>query len=46
MFFFPQTARVLLKRITGNLVKDVEKEEKEYLDKISTKKESGEVTLF
>ena len=47
VFFFPQTARVLLKRITGQLVKDVEKEEEEYLKSIrSRKKDTGDVTLF
>jgi chemotaxis protein CheD len=48
IFLFPQNFRILLKRITGNLVTDVEKEEKEYLQTIRTKKTAkpSEPTLF
>ncbi|MFP4364511.1 MAG: chemotaxis protein CheD [Spirochaetia bacterium] len=47
VFFFPQTAKILLKRITGVYLKPIEEEEESYLRKI--KKESqkgGEPTLF
>lgn len=49
IFFDPRTSRVLLKRITGKLIVDVEKEEEDYLEKIRTKekkKSRGEPTFF
>ncbi len=49
IFFDPRTSRVLLKRITGKLVVDVEKEEEDYLEKIRKKEEKktrGEPTFF
>ncbi|MFP4484837.1 MAG: chemotaxis protein CheD [Spirochaetota bacterium] len=49
IFFDPRTARVLLKRITGKLIVDVEKEEEDYLEKIrkqEEKKTRGEPTFF
>ena len=47
VFLFPQTFRVLLKRITGNLIVDVEREEEAYLEKIKKQTTAGgEVTLF
>ncbi|MBN2873587.1 MAG: chemotaxis protein CheD [Spirochaetales bacterium] len=45
IFFFAQTGKVLLKRITGVKATDVEREEVAYLDKIK-RAESGSVTLF
>jgi chemotaxis protein CheD len=47
IYLFPDSFRVLLKRITGKLVTDVEQEEKEYLESIKKKQAPGEdVTLF
>ena len=47
VLLFPQTFKVLLKRITGTLVTDVEKEEKDYLRRIKTEsKKPSEPTLF
>lgn len=49
IFFDPRTSRVLLKRITGKLIVDVEKEEEDYLEKIRKKekrKTRGEPTFF
>jgi len=48
ILFFPASTRVLLKRITGTLITDVEREEKQYLEQIKKpKKPAGdEVTLF
>jgi chemotaxis protein CheD len=47
IFLFPRTFRVLLKRITGNLIVDVEREEEQYLEKIQKETgKGGEVTLF
>lgn len=47
VFLFPRTFRVLMKRVTGNLIVDVEREEEQYLEKIQREsKKSGEVTLF
>ncbi len=46
ILFFPTTARVLLKRITGALITDVEREEKECLKQIKKPKPSeGKVAL-
>ncbi|MFP4300912.1 MAG: chemotaxis protein CheD [Spirochaetaceae bacterium] len=50
LFFYPTTAKVLLKRITATTtVHEVEEEETEYLKKLReerNKKKRGEVTLF
>jgi len=47
IFFFPQSARILLKRITGQLIVDVERQEENYLEKIRKEKDRrGEITLF
>jgi len=48
IFLDPQTFRVMLKRITGRLIVDVEKEEEEYLESLrrTRKKPKGDVTLF
>ncbi len=47
VFLFPRTFRVLMKRITGNLIVDVEREEEQYLEKIQREsKKGGDVTLF
>ncbi|TVR87352.1 MAG: chemotaxis protein CheD [Spirochaetaceae bacterium] len=47
VLLFPQTFKVLLKRITGTLITDVEKEEKDYLRRIKTEsKKPSEPTLF
>lgn len=47
IFFYPDSFRVLLKRITGTVVADVKQEEEHYLHDIRQKKQSGgEVTLF
>lgn len=49
IFFDPRSARVLLKRITGKLIVDVEKEEEDYLSKIRQRKEAArrnEPTFF
>lgn len=45
IFFFAKTGKVLLKRIAGTMVSEVEKEEKAYLDNI-LRLETGSVTLF
>jgi len=49
IFFDPRTAKVLLKRITGKLIVDVEKEEEDYLSRIRQRKEAArksEPTFF
>ncbi|NBC30207.1 MAG: chemotaxis protein CheD [Spirochaetes bacterium] len=50
IFFDPRNAKVLLKRITGKLIVDVEKEEEDYLETIRKRKEAekarDEPTLF
>jgi chemotaxis protein CheD len=47
VLLFPQNFKVLLKRITGTLVTDVEQEEKDYLRRIKTEtKKPSEPTLF
>jgi chemotaxis protein CheD len=48
IFLDPQTFRVMLKRITGKLIVDVEKEEEEYLESLRSRptKRKGDVTLF
>jgi chemotaxis protein CheD len=48
IFLDPLTFKVMLKRITGRLIVDVEKEEEEYLESLRTRrrKRKGEVTLF
>lgn len=49
IFFDPRSAKVLLKRITGRLIVDVEKEEEDYLSKIRQRKEAArksEPTFF
>jgi chemotaxis protein CheD len=47
IFLFPQTFRVLLKRMSGTLMTNVEQEEKQYLERLrEEKKQQGEVTLF
>ena len=50
VFFDPRTFKVLLKRITGKLVVDVEKEEEDYLKELKRKSRgkrgSGEPTFF
>lgn len=45
IFFFAQTGKVLLKRISGSLSTAVEREEEAYLDKIR-REDSGTVVLF
>ena len=40
IFFYPQTSKILLKRISGTLITNVEREEEEYLRKIQ--KENAE----
>ena len=47
-FLDPQTFKVMLKRITGKLIVDVEKEEEEYLESLRQRrqKRKGDVTLF
>jgi len=45
IFFFAKTGKVLLKRIAGTMVSEVEREEKAYLDNI-LRLETGSVTLF
>ncbi len=45
IFFFAQTGKVLLKRISGALSTAVEREEEAYLDKIK-REGSGDVVLF
>lgn len=39
IFFFPQTSRILLKRISGKLITAVEKEETQYFQKIRKESE-------
>lgn len=48
IFLDPQTFKVMLKRITGKLIVDVEKEEEEYLESLRQRrqKRKGDVTLF
>lgn len=47
ILFYPRTFRVLLKRITGTLITDVEKEEKDYLEKIRKEApKGGDTRLF
>lgn len=49
LFLDPQTFRVMLKRVTGRLIVDVEKEEEEYLEQLRRRrgqKRKGDVTLF
>jgi len=48
VFLFPKTARILLKRIERTYAAPIQKEEKEYLEKIKKKntEEGGEITLF
>lgn len=46
VYLFPDTFRVLLKRITGKLVTDVEREEEAYLRTIRRKPKETDVTLF
>jgi chemotaxis protein CheD len=41
IFYFPQTSRVLLKRITGKLIIAVEEEEAQYLRKIKRETKKG-----
>lgn len=45
IFFFAKTGKVLLKRIAGTMVSQVEREEEAYLDNI-LRLETGSVTLF
>jgi chemotaxis protein CheD len=45
IFFFAKTGKVLLKRIAGTMISEVEREEEAYLDKI-LRLESGAVTMF
>ncbi len=49
IFLFPRTFRVLMKRITGQLIVDVEREEETYLEQLRKEqqaKQGGDVTLF
>jgi len=47
ILFYPKTFKVLLKRITGTLITDVEKEEKDYLEKIRREApQGGDTRLF
>lgn len=47
VFLFPRTFRALMKRVTGNLIVDVEREEEQYLEKIQRESlKGGDVTLF
>ncbi len=47
ILFYPKTFKVLLKRITGTLITDVEKEEKDYLEKIRKETpQGGDTRLF
>jgi chemotaxis protein CheD len=48
IFLDPQTFKVMLKRITGRLIVDVEKEEEEYLEQLRKRRQKrrGDVTLF
>ncbi|MFP3959725.1 MAG: chemotaxis protein CheD [Spirochaetaceae bacterium] len=47
IFLDPQTFRVLLKRVTGRLIVDVEKEEEEYFERLRRRQAPrGDVTLF
>jgi chemotaxis protein CheD len=47
IFLDPLTFKVMLKRVTGRLIVDVEKEEEEYLEQIrQRRKPKGDVTLF
>ncbi len=47
ILYFPTSNKILLKRITGNLITRVEEEEEEYLSKIKKQTEKkNEATLF
>jgi len=46
IFFFPRTGRVLLKRLAGQLVASVEREEESYLEGIRSGPREGPVTMF
>ena len=46
IFFFAQTGKVLLKRISGTIADLAEKEEERYLSDFFIKEHEGEVTLF
>jgi chemotaxis protein CheD len=47
IFYFPTTSRVLLKRISGTLIRPVEQQEEQYLETIREKAEDqGAVTFF
>jgi len=47
VFFFPKTAKVLLKRLGGSVKTEVEHEEEEYLSKLQTiRPKQEDVTLF
>jgi chemotaxis protein CheD len=46
IFFFAQTGKVLLKRISGTVADLAEKEEERYLSNFFVKEREGEITLF
>lgn len=46
IFFFPRTGRVLLKRIAGPSIADVEREEESYLEDLGSGPREGPVTMF
>jgi chemotaxis protein CheD len=46
IFFYARSGKVLLKRIAGNLVDLVEKDEERYLSSISSREISGPITMF
>lgn len=46
IFFFARTGRVLLKRVGGELVEDVEREDGRYFKELSARRPEGPITLF
>jgi chemotaxis protein CheD len=47
IFYYPTTSKVLLKRISGTLIRPVEEQEEQYLETIREKAEDqGAVTFF
>ena len=47
LFFFPESARILLKKLSGTYLTTVEEKERDYLRKIRKKsEEGGSLTLF
>lgn len=46
IFIFPDTGKVLVKKLSANKSKDLEKEEKTYFDSINENHEEGDVDIF